>query len=265
MKIFQWLKLPELRRADDLDSRALTLLHKGIILRKQFIKRLYRDWYGAFKKTADDFPGGAYVELGSGGGFLKQVIKRVATSDILFLPGTDLNFSAFSMPFKEGSVSCFFMLDVLHHVNDPAALFKEMGRCLKNGGKIIMIEPANTLWARFVWKYLHPEDFDPSTGWGLGAGSDPLRCANSAIPWIIFSRDRKKFEKDFPGLKVSNVRYHTPLRYLGGGGIGMRQILPSFSYNIVKAAEFILSPFNAFLGMFMTVEIEKSSVKNENG
>jgi SAM-dependent methyltransferase len=256
MKIIQWLKLPELRRAENLDSSFLTILHKGIIERKRFIKRLYADWYAVFKKNADKFPGGICVELGSGGGFLKKALKEAVTSDILFVPGIDLNFSGFNMPFRDKSVRCFFMIDVLHHVKGPALLFDELRRCLEKNGKVIMIEPANTLWGRFVWRYLHPEGFDPLAGWGLNS-DDPLRCANSAMPWIIFSRDRKKFENDFPELKVKRLKYHTPMLYLAGGGISMRQIFPSASYNIFKILEFILSPFNAYLGMFMTIEIEK--------
>lgn len=48
------------------------------------------------------------------------------------------------MPFQDKSVSAFMMIDVLHHIKDSRQFFKEMQRCLKPGGKIVMIEPANT-------------------------------------------------------------------------------------------------------------------------
>ena len=68
------------------------------------------------------------------------------TSDVIELPGVDKCFSALDMPFEDDSVDAFFMFDVLHHINDSAGFFAELNRCLKNGGKAVMIEPANTLW-----------------------------------------------------------------------------------------------------------------------
>jgi SAM-dependent methyltransferase len=173
------------------------------------------------------------------------------------LPNLDKVFSALDMPFEETSVDAFFMFDVLHHVIDPEAFFKEALRCLKPSGKIVMIEPANTLWARFIYRNFHHELFDPQAQWHLEEVG-PLSHGNGAMPWIIFSRDRRIFEKEFPELRIIRIRNHTPLRYLISGGLSLRQLLPSFTYPFIKAIEYILSPINNFLGMFQTIELEKT-------
>ena len=283
MKIIEWLKLPETMGIENLDDPATTLLHAEIIQKKPFLKKLYIDFYKQFKKSISNSEEKVLVELGSGGGFIKEIISNVITSDVLELPNVDKVFSALDMPFEEASVDAFFMFDVLHHITEPKAFFREALRCLKVGGRVVMIEPANTLWSRFIYKNFHHEAFDTQAPewscrgqakWELGprppwlgqaetgkAGtlqeSGPLSGANGALAWIIFWRDRKIFESEFPSLRIVRLRNHTPLRYLLSGGLRLRQLVPSFSYPAVKALEYTLSPINDLLGMFQTIELEK--------
>ncbi|MFZ2145764.1 MAG: class I SAM-dependent methyltransferase [Sedimentisphaerales bacterium] len=283
MKIIEWLKLPETMGIENLDDAATTLLHAEIIQKKPFLKKLYIDFYKQFKKAVSDSENKVLVELGSGGGFIKEIIGNIITSDVLELPNVDKIFSALDMPFEQASVDAFFMFNVLHHITEPKAFFKEALRCLKIGGKVVMIEPANTLWSRFIYKKFHHEAFDtqapewccrgqakrefgpcPSrlgqaeTGKaGTLQESGPLSGENGALAWIIFWRDRKIFEREFPSLRIVSMRNHTPLRYVLSGGLILRQLVPSFSYPAVKAIEYTLSPINDLLGMFQTIELEK--------
>ena len=256
MKIIQWLKLPETSRITNLDDPAVTLLHAEIIQKKPFLKKLYIDFYKQFLTAAPQPETKMLVELGSGGGFIKEIIPNVTTSDILELPGVDNIFSVLNMPFEEKSVDAFFMIDVLHHITDPRAFFREALRTLKPAGKIVMIEPGNTFWARFIYRNFHHERFDTEAKWEMD-NTGPLSSGNGAIPWIIFSRDRNIFESEFPSLKVVLIRNHTPLRYLLSGGLTLRQLVPSFTYPAVKAVEYLLSPMNNLLGMFQTIELQK--------
>jgi hypothetical protein len=120
-----------------------------------------------------------------------------------------------------------------------------------------MIEPANTLWARFIYKNFHHELFDPQADWGLKE-TGPVSLGNGAMPWIIFSRDRGIFENQFPELRIVRMRNHTPLRYLLSGGLTLRQLVPSFTYPLIKGIEFLLSVINNLVGMFQTIELEKT-------
>jgi SAM-dependent methyltransferase len=256
MAFLDWLKLPEVKNIKDLDDPATTLLHGRILRSKPFLRNLYVDFYGQFKKAVENPDNKVLVELGSGGGFIKEIIPNVITSDILSGVGVDRVFSATDMPFEEAGVDAFFMFDVLHHIAEPGKFFAEAERCLRPGGRIVMIEPANTPWARFVYTNFHHEGFNPKAGWELSKAG-PLSQANGAIPWIIFVRDRAIFERQFPRLKVVSLRNHTPMRYLISGGLTLRQLLPGFAYPVVRALEWLFSPANNGLGMLMTVVIEK--------
>ena len=258
MNMVERFKLPEAKCIKDFDDRATTLLHAEIIQRKPFLRKLYIDFYEQLEKVVSDPEEKVLVELGSGAGFFKEVISNVITSDILELPNVDKVFSALEMPFEKASVDVFFMFDVLHHIADPRAFFREALRCLKIGGKIVMIEPANTLWSRFIYRNFHHELFDTKAKWELGSGkAGPLSYGNGALAWIIFSRDRRIFEDEFPSLRIIRMRNHTPLRYLLSGGLTLRQLVPSFTYPAIKAIEYALSPVNNLLGMFQTIELEK--------
>ncbi len=250
------LKLPELRDIENLDDPAVTLLHARIIQKKPFLRRIYIDFYKQFANVVPDSQGKILIELGSGGGFIKEVISNVITSEVLELPSVDKVFSALEMPFEKAGVDAFFMIDVLHHITEPRIFFREALRCLKDGGKVVMIEPANTLWSRFIYKNFHHELFDVRAQWELEQ-TGRLSQSNGAMPWIIFTRDRKIFEKEFPSLKIVKIHNHTPLRYLLSGGLTLRQLFPSFTYELIKAIEYVLSPLNNLLGMFQTIELQK--------
>jgi SAM-dependent methyltransferase len=256
MQIIEWLKLPEARQIKDLDDPAATVLHAKIIRDKPFLKRIYIDFYRQFAKAVQEPERKVLVELGSGGGFIKEVIPNTITSDILELPGVDRTFSAAKMPFEKESIDAFFMFDVLHHVTDPRAFFRESVRCLRTSGKIVMIEPANTPCSRFIYKNFHHEPFDVQAEWELRE-IGPLSHGNVALPWIIFSRDRRTFEKEFPELRIVAIRNHTPLRYQLSGGLTWRQLVPSFTYPLARVVERLLSPLNNLLGMFQTIELQK--------
>ncbi len=215
MKIMSMLKLPQANNIEDLDDPSATVLHAEIINNKGFLKKLYVDFYRILKNKLPE-SAKTIVELGSGGGFIKEIIPSALTSDILEVDGLDHIFSALEMPFTDASVDAFVMIDVLHHIPDPEQFFREASRCLVPGGRIIMIEPANTPWSRFIYKNFHHEEFDLEAGWVLGA-SGPLSQANGAVPWIMFNRDREKFLDRFPAFKIIEMKNHTPLRYLLSG------------------------------------------------
>jgi len=255
MNLLEYLRQPESRKIKNLDDPQTTILHSQIIKGKVFLRNLYTDFYKIFKEAIDQ-NARVTVELGSGGGFIKEIMPDVITSDIINVPNVDMIFSAEQMPFESNSVDAFFMIDVLHHIKGPRVFFSEAQRCLRKGGKIVMIEPANTIWYRLIIKNFHHELFDTSAGWEMNK-TGPLSDANGALAWIIFQRDRKLFESEFENLKIKSICFHTPFRYIVSGGLTYRQLLPSFMYGFVNFLEICLRPFNKWLGMFETIVLEK--------
>lgn len=240
-----------------LDAPETVLKHREIILRKTFLKKIYISWYHSILKNIPGLPDGYLIEIGSGGGFIKDLDNRIITSDIMSFPHCDMTFSATDLPFENESVSAIFMIDVLHHIPDCSAFFKEAQRTLKPGGKIVMIEPANTLFSRFIYKNFHHENFDPRSEEWTFQTSGPLSGANGALPWIIFNRDYNLFQQKFELLKKKSIRLHTPLAYLVSGGLTYKSILPGWSYKLFSFFEMLLMPFNRWFSMFQTIIILK--------
>lgn len=256
LNFLSWLQLPATQRDEDMDDLSATLIHAEIIQQKKFLSKLYVDFYRELERNLVGIKEKTIVELGSGSGFIKDVIASVTTSDVLELPSVDMVFSAMEMPFKDQSVDAFVMIDVLHHIPDVRVFLAEAVRCLKSGGRVVMIEPGNTFWGRFIYQNFHHEAFNPQAVWEFES-KGPLSTANGAIPWILFHRDRERFQQEYPQLTIIKTKFHTPFRYLLSGGFTLRQLTPSWSYCMVKAVEWILSSLNRQIGMFETIVLEK--------
>jgi hypothetical protein len=117
-----------------------------------------------------------------------------------------------------------------------------------------MIEPANSIWGRFIYKNFHHEPFNPEGDWTIPIAG-PLSGANGALPWIVFIRDNQIFRKKFPDLKIESIEYLNPFTYLLSGGVSRKQLLPDFTYNTVRILDKILPKVSSQLSMFMVIKI----------
>ena len=240
----------------ELDSPERTIFHKKIIKEKLFLRKLYNEWYKEFTNLKSQLPEGKMLELGSGGGFLKELEPSILCSDVLELPSNDLTFSALEMPFQDNELSAIFMVDTFHHIPDLKIFLNEVNRVLKKDGMLIMIEPANTLWGRFIYKNFHHEPFEPEGIWSIPS-TGPLSGANGALPWIVFERDKELFELRYPSLKLVDLKFQTPFRYLLSGGVSFKQLFPDFTYPFFKYIDYILPYLSKHFSMFVTIKVMK--------
>lgn len=238
-----------------LDSPERTVVHGEIIRNKKFLRKLYEEWYSIFLSEISKLPKGLLVELGSGGGFFKELAPEVICSDVIDLPTNDMTFSALEMPFKDNTVAGLFMIDTMHHIPDGGQFLEEAKRVLISGGKIVMIEPANSLWGRFIYKNFHHEPFNPMGGWTIPS-SGPLSGANGALPWIVFIRDKDQFKDKFPQFTLESCQYINPLTYLFSGGVSRKQLLPNKAYPAIKLLDKLLPKVSSQLSMFMVLKIK---------
>lgn len=239
------------------DDPEITPFMNYNIKNHSFVRKVYEEFYRIFVSSVSNMPEGKRVELGAGYGFFKDFAgKSILRSDICSSHNIDIKFSAEQIPFKDESVTAYFMLGVLHHIKNPENLFNEVVRTLKKGGKFVLIEPNVNLWAKLMYKISHSEPFNSEAGWRI-EGNRPLTDANLALPWIMFVRDRKMFELKFPNLHVS-IKLHNPITFQISGAGAFRTFLPGFSYPIFKSIEILLTPFYKYVAMWMTIEIEKT-------
>jgi SAM-dependent methyltransferase len=240
----------------DLDDPRATLEHKRIILSKIFLKKIYIKWYNELIQIIKENPKGKNLEIGSGGGFLKDIFPSIITSDILELPGVDNVINAENLPFESNSLSAILMVNVFHHIPRPYLFLNEAQRCLIPGGSIVMIEPANTFFSRFIYKKFHHEPFEPNGLPEIKFGN-PLSNSNQALSYIYFQRDPEKFKVDYPDLIIKKIKYHTPLLYLLSGGVSRAAFVPQFTFSLFKFVEKIISPLNPQISLFNTIVINK--------
>lgn len=238
----------------DLDDPNTTMIHRDIILSKPFLKKIYIKWYRDIMSRIPVGQKQNIVEIGSGGGFIKELFPFVITSDIMPLASCDMTFAAEMMPFESNSVNAIVMVNVFHHIPDCTKFLDEAVRVLSSKGKIVMVEPYNSLWSRLINHNFHHEPFDTEAAWKFDS-QGPLSSSNQALPYIVFERDRSKFESLYPQLKVKNINFHSPFSYLLSGGVSMKSLVPSFLFELVVFIEGIVS--SRKFNMFATIEIEK--------
>ena len=253
----RWLAHPSTRGVD-IDDPRLVSLRRRLIRDKAFLRRIYQEWYAAIAAAlpAGDGP---VLELGSGGGFLDESVSGLITSELRACPHVRVVLNGQVLPFAGGSLRAIVMIDVLHHLPESRRFVREAARCVRSGGRVVMIEPWVSSWSALVYSRLHHEPFRPEAGeWEFPPGG-PLSAANMALPWIMFVRDRAQFEREFPQWRVVSISPFMPFRYILSGGVSMRGLAPSWTFSLWRAVERVLQPWAEHLGMFARIVLERRS------
>lgn len=240
-----------------LDDPASTPARRAIIAGKRPLRRIYGEWYEALAARLPAGPG-AVLELGSGPGFLAERIPGLVTSEVFVCAGLRAVLDARALPFRAGALRGILMTDVFHHVPDAGLFLREASKALRPGGRIVMVEPWVTPWSRFVYGRLHHEPFNAEAeGWTFPPGGR-LSAANGALPWIVFARDRERFRRELPALRLVEVTPCLPFRYLFSGGLSMRALLPEFAFGLLARAEARLGrPAMERWAMFARIVVER--------
>ncbi len=256
--IKQLLTYPSARGLD-IDHPGTTVRRLRIIREKMFLRRIYEEWY-RFVTLALPQGSGAILELGSGAGFLGEVVPTAIKSDILHIPDISAVLDAHHLPFRTSSLRAIVMVNVLHHLGRPGCFFEEAARCIRAEGRIVMVEPWVTEWSRFVYGRLHHEPFDPLVREWDFPSTGPLSGANGALPWILFRRDSETFLKMFPQWRILTIRPTMPFRYVLSGGVSFRSFVPGWSFGILKWVEDRIGNWMDRVAMFAGVVLQRDSV-----
>jgi SAM-dependent methyltransferase len=251
----------------NLDSPNVTKLHRQIIKTNSYLYHWYKNQYNKYKEIISGQKNGRHIELGTGGGFIKEVLPFVTTSSLLYDDVkngfADIVLDAEKLNFEDLSVDSFFLLDTFHHIKHPSIFLAEVDRCLKKNGHLLMIEPANTLFSRFFYIKFHHESFDDTTSMWNNQIDGHLSSANGALGYLVFERDYKIFNKRFPNLSVKAIKKHTFISYMISGGLSYESIFPEtkgiadFIIKNVDKIESALTPMMGMLGTYMDIYIRK--------
>jgi len=245
-----------LTRGLSVDDPRTTGARRQIIQEKRFLRQIYVEWYRTVAASVPAGPG-EVLELGSGAGFLDAYIPGLITSELLHCEGVRVVLDAQALPFGDGALRAIVMTDVLHHLPRVRAFFAEAARCVRVGGSIIMVEPWVTPWSRVIYRYLHPEPIVPDAPTWEFPSTGPLSGANGALPWMLFERDRRRFEAEFPEWRIQQLRVGMPFRYLLSGGLTRLSFMPGWSFPTWQWLEHQLQPWMRTLAMFAHVVLTR--------
>jgi len=244
----------------DLDNCDRAEEIRARIQSKNSLLKLYIEFYTKYadclKRCPDD---GVSIEIGSGAGFLKDIEPTVVTTDILSYKTVDMVMDGSQMPFGNHTLRSIFMLNTLHHIPNSKSLFSEITRCLKPGGRVLIVDQYHGWFSNLIYKYIHHEPYDPKAiGWDFST-SGPLSGANGALCWIIFFRDRQLFEKFYPTLKIARLAPNTPFRYWLSGGLKWWNLLPATFFDLSTRLDYWLGEKAPGFCSFVEVELVKKN------
>jgi SAM-dependent methyltransferase len=227
---------------------------------KPVLRAIYDDFYD--RMAAQCVPG-TTIEIGGGIGNLKRRIPDVVATDIQAAPWLDCVADAQQLPFAAGLVANIVMVDVLHHLEFPSRFFREAERVLRDGGRIVMIEPAITWGSSLFYRLLHQEPVctsaDPLAEGTPNPKRDPYE-SNQAIPTLIATRDRDRFQEQFPNLRIGRVDWFSLAVYPLSGGFKSWSLIPARHAPRILSIERILEPVIGPLAAFrMMLVIEKAA------
>ena len=135
---------------------------------------------------------------------------------------------------------------------------------LAPGGRIILVEPAATLWGRIFYSLCHPEPIEPKqvqAPFRFDANGVDDEFANMGMGVGLF-RDHQAAVttrlSEF-GLTVQAVRYRDFLAYPLTGGYSKPQLLPTSALRVFARLEALIPQWlYRFLGLRMVIVLEKT-------
>lgn len=247
--------MDDIRQLDD-PSRAHEL--RLLIEKKPFLKRYYLEIYRKYQNCLSRCPEqGIAIELGSGAGFVKKIIPEMVTSDTISYPNVDKVVDATAMPYENESLRMIGMLNVFHHIPNVEAFLREAERCLLPGGRVLIVDQYPGWISSLIFKHAHHEPFDTEASDWRFESTGPLSGANGALAWLVFDRDRGKFEKLFPMLKLESYSPHSPFRYWISGGLKKWTLAPGWAFEILTGVDCLLMHISQRFGSFVDIELVK--------
>ena len=233
---------------------------RRMIKNKPLIRRCYDLWYSRLLRDAGSVPnaqGASIVELGSGSSYIKELRPEIVTSDIA--PGiADMVIDGRELPFPDKSVKALFLTHVFHHIPDVEQFLREASRVLVPGGVISIVDCAHTPFGRFFFSKIHPEPYNHHAAeWSFPPGHTMLD-SNQALTWIVFERDRKRFEGLFPQFKIERRELLPWFSYLMSGGVNLRSFYPRPLAPLMTLLDRVFRPLDPVFAIHWHMTIRKT-------
>jgi len=235
--------------------------------RKPALRAIYADSHRRMLDALlhDHVPDGPILDVGAGSDRFRALAPvRIISLDIAAAPWVDVQADACRLPFAAHSLAGIAMLDVLHHLIDPLPFFQEARRCLKPGGRLVLIEPGMTPLSYPFYRHLHrePADMkvDPFVPRVVELDPDPFD-SNQAIPTLLFMRmaHRARLLSAVAGLQLRFTNWLSLFAYPLSGGFQRWSLLPGFAANpLLRLEDQLLPVLGPFLAFRLMVVMERA-------
>ena len=262
-KLRTWLQEPRLIGVDP-DSERMLEIHSKVLYEKPMMRDVFSEFYDACIQLDEKYFSDSKakrVEIGAGVSFFKKKYPEIISTDIKKAENLDMVVDAQNMPFEQNSVRAIYGINCFHHFPNPDLFFNELDRVLVKGCGCILIDPYyGTIAKRFYKKIFDTETFDMTQKEWVNESLGFMNGANQALSYIVFIRDKKKFEERYLNLEIIVQKpLNNYMRYVLSGGLNFRQILPSFFSPVIKFFEFIFMPFNSVFALHHIIVIRKKN------
>ena len=244
-----------------LDHKEIDYKNRKIYQNKDLIKIIYNNYYKNIKKNIYLSDKKKILELGSGGGNIKKVIKECITSDQFRNKNIDRIENIYKINFKKNSISNIILIDVFHHLQFPSLALKEIHKVLIKNGRIIMIEPAMGLIPRIVYKIFHyePNGFNLRIKWNNIPKKIPLSnqyFAAQSIPWRAFFLKELNLKSKYT---IKSIKPFSDFAFLLSGGYSYKALYPKILYSLIKLIDKILTSISIrIFSARMLIVLEKN-------
>jgi len=199
------------------------------IRRNPLLKEIYLSMY---RRLLSELPRDAFprlLELGSGGGFFKEVAEHAITSDCISVEGIDhvVDAGRIDEAFPASSLDAIVAFNVFHHLPEPIAFLRGATRALRSGGRIVLVEPWFTPLGQWFYRALHHEPYlMDANEWSI-VGSGRLAGANSRLATSVFRDSDERFRREFPELTIVKREPIHKWLYLLSGGLRLNTRIPA--------------------------------------
>jgi len=173
---------------DQASASAEIALDAAKIRKNKLLQEIYREFYARILEEIPSSRFATVLELGSGGGFLRELAPQIVTSDCVAVPGIErvVDACAIADSFAQGHLDAICAVNVFHHLPDAPGFLDGASRVLRRGGRIVLVEPWFTPIGQWFHRVIHHEPcVNDATYWGL-VGEGRMTAANTRLPTSVF-------------------------------------------------------------------------------
>lgn len=225
---------------------------------RPLVRRQYTDFYGRIVRHLSAVEGPT-IELGSGIGKFKQFKPDALTTDVEPTLWADAVVDAEHLPYADASVANLVLLDVFHHLADPARFLDEAARALAPGGRVVILDPYCSRVSTPIYRRFHHERTDtraPAFERDADVGKAPLE-SNQARTTLVFFTHRDAYVRRWPELPIVAEERFAFLLYPLSGGFTGPALLPTPLYSSLALVERVLRPAASLLAFRCLVALQR--------